>query len=142
MLGFGSVHAALCASLSVYLCESLCEARCFGWASRDGLAVEMGKGRWEVVQLSRSCRGCRNQMVVTVDVRSGPRMVDGSENAGLLSGGDVIKKGGATDPRHSQYQAMRDCPQYCTRHFPDSRLCGLVGAVVDPPRVTEGVADR
>jgi hypothetical protein len=40
---------------------------------------------------------------------------------------------------------MWDCPQYCTRQqsdFPDSRLCGLVDAVADPPRVMERVVER
>jgi hypothetical protein len=33
--GFGSIREALSISLSVCLCESLCEARRFGWASKE-----------------------------------------------------------------------------------------------------------
>ena len=54
-------------------------------------------------------------------------MVDGSENTGLLSGGGMMKKGGGTGP---------------SSPFPDLRLCGLVDAVADAPRVTEGVVER
>ena len=32
----------------------------------------------------------------------GPRMVDGSENAGVLSGGGMMKKDGATGPSSRQ----------------------------------------
>lgn len=81
-----------------------------------------------------------------------PRMVDGGENAALLSGGVMIKKGGATGPNSQQYILAFASQGYArfftiwhqvTVRISWTRGCSrLVGAATDPPRVMEGVVEK
>ena len=62
----------------------------------------------------------------------GPTILNGSGNARWFRGGGM-KKGGATGvpvlssaPWHSQYRAMRDCPQYSTGQQPSFPWLAIV----------------
>ena len=79
-------------------------------------------------------------------------MTDGSENAGLLSGGGMMKKGGATGPNSQQcilaFAIWGDAGLFKIWHQATVRIsltrgCSkLAGAATDPPRVMEGVVEK